>query len=256
MATAQDRFVVKPQHEGKWGGKHAVGRGFLDPIWTEEDYNKGFRDFDTDELEIRANCIMSATSQFLERLRKNATDGNGLLAGGKIHEVEGDFPLAIKWYRRALGVMPELYEAAARIAAVQIKLHDLPGALSTAIELVRDAPDLVFPALVRRRPLSSWSVLGDTLRLNGQIDAARQAYHRAMISVPHEMYAAGHYGTLLLEAGKFEEAIEVFDTIDEANGSFGPIRAAVKASLGDPVLLPTIRDSYIKNLRLIMADAV
>jgi tetratricopeptide (TPR) repeat protein len=198
-----------------------------------------------DEVFIRGNAVVESVSTFLETAKTNPDSADGYMACGKVNEVSGDLYVAIAWYERALGVNPDLHEARCRLAAAQLKNGQKQDAMRTAIEVTSMAPDFVFTALVRGRPISAMSLLGDALRESGYKDEAMDAYRRALNYVPEDMYAAGHYGTLLLQNGNIEEAMEVLKKIDPENGIFGPVSAAARLAERDPALLPAIRESYV-----------
>ncbi|WP_330961986.1 tetratricopeptide repeat protein [Photobacterium sp. 53610] len=221
----------------------------MKPVFSEDDYNRGTNDFDPNEVRHRAEAIISATNEHLKEFNKHEPTARGFLAAGKINETEGDLAYAIRWYERAIGADPELHEARARLALAQIKssqhesrAHVRQQALENALKLVQSAPKLVFAAVVRRRPLSAWTVLGDAQRAHGNDNAAIEAYSKAIVVEPRDMYAAGHLGTLLLKQGNVDEALKQLNNVDRQNGVFGQIEAAVRLAAANPETLISIRN--------------
>lgn len=198
-----------------------------------------------DEVFIRGNAVLESIQAFLEKAKSDPDSAEGYMACGKVNEVSGDHFVSIAWYERALGANPDLHEARCRMAVAQLKNGQKQDALRTAIELTSMAPEFVFTALVRGRPISAMSLLGDAFRESGYTQEAMDAYARALEYVPEDMYAAGHYGTLLFQNGQIEEAMEVFKKIDPENGIFGPVSAAARLAHRDPGLLPAIRESFV-----------
>lgn len=198
-----------------------------------------------EEVFIRGNAVLDSIKQFLEKVKADPDSPEGYMCCGKVNEVSGDLFVAIAWYERALGANPDLHEARCRLGVAQIKNGHLKDAMCTAIEVTSMAPDFVFTALVRGRPISAMSLLGDAFRESDFNNEAMDAYKRALDYVPEDIYAAGQYGTLLFQNGQLDEAMEMFKKVDPENGIFGPVSAGARLAERDPGLLPAIRESYV-----------
>ncbi len=75
---------------------------------TEKGGTSGSTPPDTDISTAinRAEAIVATTQDLLAQVKKEPSSPHGMLAAGKIMEIENDLPAAIRWYERALGAEP------------------------------------------------------------------------------------------------------------------------------------------------------
>ncbi len=188
----------------------------------------------------RGKVIVKKVSSLIEEasIREGSS---AFLAAGKIQEIEQNFPVAVRWYERALGVNPDCNEASARIAFVLLKQDKNVKALNIATELTSKAPTFIFKSLMLNHPMSSYTVLGNALIANGHEDGARAAFHRALTIEPGDTFSSGNLGALLLKEGRIEEAASILNNVDPGCGVFAPIAAAARLAVNDPGTLPAVK---------------
>ena len=203
----------------------------------------------------RADAILSAVSGLKKEFEGDPTSSQGMLAAGKIHEVEADHLGAAEWYRRAAAVDPGNYEAMARLALSLLKAQQGEAGLAAAMELVREAGEFTFGSLIMGHALSSYTVLGDALRVNGHDDAAEAAYERAFKLQKADSYSAGRYGTALALRGEIEKAAKVLQAIDKDCSVYSAVASGVKLALNDAFTLPAVKDVLLTRLSVAETNA-
>lgn len=165
-------------------------------------------------VQATANHVTTSVAALLHDYNAAPSSARGLLAGGKIAEIGHDLAQAQSLYVEALAADPTCSEALARLAVTYMKTAELARALQCAQKLATEVPSGVFHDL-GGVPVSSFTILGDVLRLSGKCMEAKDAYREALNYEPKKSYAAGYLAALHLTAGELAEAKALKESIVE-----------------------------------------
>jgi tetratricopeptide (TPR) repeat protein len=186
-----------------------------------------------------AGQIVNAVRALQEGLRGDAQSGAARLAAGKVYEIDNSLELAADFYARAGGDDVSFDEATARLAIVQLKMRRNERALETASGLIERAPEFTFRSMIKNKPLSALTVLGEALLANGLTEQATAAFRRALALQPGDTQAAARLCLLLVEEGKTDEASKALGQVEPNSGLFTVLNSAVSLASNDPSLLPS-----------------
>lgn len=157
-----------------------------------------------------------------DQLAKNALDASAaaggdsataLLARGKAFQLASYFEEAAQSFEAAVAIDPNLSEARARLAVVQMRASQPQRALATAMDLAQSEPSFLLHELTSSQAMSAMTILGDALSLNGRVEDALEAYRNAVKRSPKDMFAAGRLAQAYLSLGDAKSAFEQADKI-------------------------------------------
>lgn len=158
-------------------------------------------------------------------------------------ELENLLPQAEAAYRSALAADEKLLVAAARLAVVLMNQRRDADAIEVASRALVHDPGYVFPSLVRERPLSLWSVLGDAYRLSGNLTAASALYRQAARVEPGGSFGSRHAATAMLGVGDLDGATELEGS--DAKGILGLLRVAQSRDEDLPAVREIAQEQFI-----------
>ena len=208
------------------------------------------------ELDIerdRAERILKAVSRLRDELSSDCALFKRYLAAGKVREIAQNFQAAARYYRQAMEDDGNASEPLARLALVLLKMGETREGLNIAEELHERAPSYRFHTITGQ-PVSTSTVLGDALRLNGEISAAVNAYNQAIeISDGEDLYSVSRLTSLLIDQGDLKRAMEIGDKFMAAK-EFGGVWATVDLLRNNPNRLPAIQGVLDNSVGLIAAD--
>jgi tetratricopeptide (TPR) repeat protein len=195
-----------------------------------------------------AQQIIDVAQTQLEEINRDPSSAAALLAAGKIHEIEDQLTLAIDCYMKAAGKEYGLNEATARLALAQLKVGQFARSLETALTLVERAPDFTFSSLIKNKPLSALTVLGEALLANGSPEDAALTFRRALTLQAADSQAAARLSLLLLDQGNPAEAKKLVQQVEPTSGLFSVINSMLSLADNDPELLPVVRRAKVADI--------
>lgn len=165
--------------------------------------------FSNEDVQL-ANELMTGVSATLERIRKALDNPDFTPVGmGQVFEFLSQTDKAEKAYERALDHSdPDIAnEALARYTVVLLKQDRRLEALRAAERLAARDPKFVITSVMTGESYASMTLLGDALFLNGRLEAAENAYDRALELLPDDPFVSGRMALLNLTQSKSSAAI-------------------------------------------------
>ncbi|MBX7554404.1 hypothetical protein K1Y78_42335 [Streptomyces sp. tea 10] len=148
-----------------------------------------------------AQELIAAEKRLLAVLTGDHSPAETAVACGKIHDIAGDHQVAEGFYREALRHSPESLEALARLVIVTLTRGDLAEGLALARQLEEANADFVFETITGK-PVTTMTVLGDALRLNGELSRAKSAYETSVrLTQGKDRHSLAHLADALLQRG-------------------------------------------------------
>lgn len=178
-------------------------------------------------------CVLEALGKRTEAIdtlknldrRLEPPDASVRFAIGILYEMTGTIEEAIVFYRGAIGVTPNLYNAHQRLAAICLSMDDVNGGIRHYEELAR-----IDPGDTETRTL-----LAAMLVNNGQAHRAVSEFQVALTIEPDNWDMQNELVDAFVKAGEYEQAIEVLETQPANQGDFPDTHlqlGELKAKLG------------------------
>ena len=194
-----------------------------------------------------AEEMIAAESRLVETLSGDASASDQALACGKVREIANEHSVAEGFYRQALRLAPDDLEALARLAIVVLKQGDTVEGLSLARQLEEADPGYVFRTITGK-PATSMTVLGDALRLNGELSRANEAYQASVERTKgKDGHSLGHLADGLLRARRVDEATAVLEQFAEP-GQLEGLQASASLLRNDPNSVASLRPAIERDL--------
>jgi tetratricopeptide (TPR) repeat protein len=189
-------------------------------------------------IKGQAEGVAAAADAAARAADKDAGSADGLFEAGRVWEFTIMPGRALDLYSRALKLDPSHNEAQARLAINLIRAGRKEEGLRVAADLADRAPEFRFKTVKNDLNVSSQTLLGDALRVNGDIDGAIRAYETALELEPGDAHSAARLAELYLVHGRVGKAADLDDKIDDV---FNPeLKATLRLSGNDRALLPAI----------------
>jgi tetratricopeptide (TPR) repeat protein len=129
---------------------------------------------------------------------------------GQEHYVKGEYEEALQSFLRAVETDPENAEIHYRIGLTYQGMRDYPKAEQSFKRAVEIDPSMG----------DAWSHLGEMLYRKGSHEEARQALDKARANGARPAYTAYITGLVLMELGKYDEAIAALQTSQKTDPAF------------------------------------
>jgi Flp pilus assembly protein TadD len=146
---------------------------------------------------IQAEDFAAAKTILLEATADAPKDAQAAFYLGVAHDGLGELEAAQTQYRKALSLDPKLVEAARNLSTLLLDAKDGTGALEVIDAGIKQAPG--DPILLMNRALA--------LELSGDVEAALEAYAKAVEASPDNHELGYAYADVLSKANKSEPAI-------------------------------------------------
>jgi tetratricopeptide (TPR) repeat protein len=216
LVSAQS-LVANAKLEGTTNKKgHFAVAGFGTAIWrftfTKEGYETQAQDIQVNQLKANPSVeivMKKATGMAAFKADKKGTEsfdrGNALIEEGKYDE-------AIVLFEEFLAKYPEVYQARLNIASACMKKGDVARA-GTEFAAVLEKALPADPQAPRddKAAVRALSGLGEIALKNGDFDAARSHFTRALQIFPGDEAAAYNVGEIFFSNQKNDEAIRYFE---------------------------------------------
>jgi tetratricopeptide (TPR) repeat protein len=181
----------------------------------------------------------AATAEAAARAAAGRPDtAAGLFEAGKVWELLNMPGKAIQLYERALRADPNFHEATARLAVNLIRAGRPQEALRVATELARNAPEFRFKTINGTLNVTSFTVLGDALRENGDVDGAVRAYEQALDIEGDDLHSLARLAELYLVQGEVSKAVALEPRVDSTFNA--DLKATLRLTTNERTLLPAI----------------
>lgn len=208
--------------------------------------------FDSDHQ--LAKKIVATLKQLSETLGRSDCLATQMIARGKIREIAQQYQQAAISYQEALRHSPTDLEALARLSLVRLKTGEINEGLTLARSLVAKDSNLIFNTITGLT-ISSMAVLGDALRLNGEVSSAAESYEKSIrLSEGKDVYSAARYAAIKVEEGDLNAATATIKGFDQSAAELSGISATVELLRNDPGKLPAINGILDNAISLIAAD--
>lgn len=204
-----------------------------------------------EELKLaaaRGKRIEKTVKKLVGQTSESKNEAHAVLAAGKIWEIAQAFSAARRDYLKALEIDSELLEAKARLALVELKMGRREEGLEHAKGLTREHGAFGFDN-ISGNPISSMTVLGDALRINGDGDGAIQAYRAALEVSDKDGYSAMRLVELLVDGNLTREAAKVAEKYAELP-ELASLSATIRLLDNDPNRVPAIRGVVMFQARI------
>jgi tetratricopeptide (TPR) repeat protein len=145
---------------------------------------------------------------------------------------------AVDFYERVIRADPNFHEASARLAVNLIRSGRKAEALRVATDLVSRVPDFRFKTINGTLDISAMTILGDALRVNGDVDGAIEAYLQALQLEPDDLHSAARLVELYLIQGQPERALALEPKLDDTFN--GDLKAILRLVGNQRSLLPAV----------------
>lgn len=156
----------------------------------------------------RSNDILESVNDTINLVHNLQLLGGTYLRARKYHLAESNFNKALELSRN----LPESFKAKSRLYLADIKYEK--GQLDSALNLIRDTPDIVNP-IARNRALASMS---DIYLAKGMLDSAYLYAHELINSSDPNNKVTGYQNLLSPELQKFIPLDTIYQYIDEYRG--------------------------------------
>lgn len=156
----------------------------------------------------KSNDILESVNDTINLVHNLQLLGGTYLRARKYHLAEYNFIRALELSRN----LPESFKAKSRLYLADIKYEE--GQLDSALNLIRDTPDIVNP-IARNRALASMS---DIYLAKGILDSAYLYAHKLIKSPDSHNKVIGYQNLLLPELQKFIPLDTIYQYIDEYRG--------------------------------------
>jgi tetratricopeptide (TPR) repeat protein len=178
---------------------------------------------------VQAGQLAQASQEFSQVILSNSQHGRAYYGLGLVLAAQEQYTEAVKNYRRALELDPNLYEAVAAIGLSYLghKQRDVSGRKFVRPQQVLEAMQQFEQALKQDPELPEAHFgMGEVLRIKGDLNSAEASYQQAILS--NGSYGLAHYrlGSVFARKGKLEQAIEqfrlaleIYPNFPEAKGS-------------------------------------
>jgi tetratricopeptide (TPR) repeat protein len=184
------------------------------------------------------------------RLGENSSEG--AFARGNVFELAAYYEQAEESYREALSMDQGNYQAAARLALVQLKGNKSDKALRTASNLAAQNPGLLIRELTTNENVSALTILGDALVSNGRVEDAVEAYQAALKASGKDTFAAGRLAQIFLSTGEPKKALDLGKSF-ASNPRFSTLSSVLALGKTSEALLPRFkRESLVDAIRVAM----
>lgn len=125
--------------------------------------------------------------------------------------------------------------------------EDLAEGLALARQLEESDADFAFETITGK-PVTAMTVLGDALRLNGELSRAKSVYEKSVrLTQGKDRHSLAHLADGLLREGQTEEAITVLQQYTSAD-EMGRLNACASLLRSDPNSLTSFRSALDQHL--------
>jgi tetratricopeptide (TPR) repeat protein len=162
----------------------------------------------------------------------------GLFEAGKIWEFTNMPGMAINLYQRALKIDPNFNDATVRLAVNLMRSGRTQEGLRLATDLAARAPDYRFKTIKGDLTVTTMTLLGDALRVTGDIEGAIRAYEQALESEPGDAHSAARLAELYLVQGRIDQAAALEQKLDDTFNV--GLKAMLRLAANDRRMLPAI----------------
>ncbi len=142
---------------------------------------------------------------YLDMLKDDPDNAVALTRLGMISESKADTSSAVKYYQKAVALVPTLTEAVGRLGNILLARKDW----SAAEDLFRRTIE------ADSTDVNGWLGLGTVLVTKGRTDSAKTVYRDAIEQFPQDARARMNLGQLSLEDGEYDAAFQAFKPVTE-----------------------------------------
>lgn len=176
---------------------------------------------------------------------EEATPSQKDLAAGMAFEIDGASAQAASFYGRACALDDQNVEASARLALALLKLGKVKEGLVHAVRLAAYAPEFTFSSLVKHKPLSSQTVLGEALFLNGRFDEAETAFQAALKQSDQDGLAYSRLTLINIQTRRGDEALRLLESSPATLNGRKTLESLARLAVNQPDLLPVVIESGV-----------